>query len=94
MQLSPESLAKNQQEHPGLAVSDYLRLPALIPGAQLIIQDGDQTLVFVRANGKIYHAVVKASGSGKALFLTPFRYTSAADIERMKRRGKVLKGEL
>lgn len=91
--LSDTTLAKNQGAHPDLGIEDYQQLPQIIGAAQLIVQDGEQSLVYVRRGDKIYHAAIKATRSGESLFLTSFRLTNEADVERMKRKGKVLRNE-
>ena len=94
VQLSDETLQKNQLNHPELKISDYQRLPKIIANAKLIIQDGSKTLIFIKMNGRIYHAVIKSTRSGKTLFLTSFRFTNMKDVDRMKQRGRILKDEL
>ena len=92
--LSDQTLAKNLIAHPELSIADYQQLPQIVSMAQLIVQDGDQSLVFVKRDDKIYHAAIKATKSGNGLFLTSFRFTSEADMERVKKRGTVLMDEM
>ena len=92
--LSDQTLAKNLAAHPELGIADYQQLPQLIARAQLIVQDGDQSLVFVKRGDQVYHAAIKATRSGESLFLTSFRFSSAADMERIKKKGKVLLDEM
>lgn len=92
--LSDETLAKNKTAHPDLTIADYRRMPDVVERAETIIQDGDQTLVFLKVAERIFHAAVKATKSGKGLFLTSYRTTNRRDIAQAKKRGKVLKNEL
>lgn len=92
--MSAESLTKNRAEHPDLSVEDYKRIPDVVERAETIIQDGARTLVFLKVAERIFHAVVKATESGEGLFLTSYRTSNRKDIERARRRGKVLKDEL
>ena len=92
--LSDETLIKNKRRHPELALSDYQRLPFVIDEAQLIVQDGERTLVFYRVGDVIYYTVVKRTHSGRTLFLTSFRKASNDDVDRIRKKGKILKDEL
>ena len=94
VRLSTESLRKNLTEHPDVSIRDYQQLPDIIENAQLIIQDRTYTLVFIKRNGKIYHAVIKATRDGKELYLTSFRFTNPEDIKRMRKKGNIVKDEL
>lgn len=92
--LSEQTLAKNLVQHPDLSIADYQQLPQIVAAAQLVVQDGDQSVVFVKRAGKIYHAAIKATRSGESLFLTSFRFTSEADMQRVKKKGTVLLDEM
>ncbi|MBF0516366.1 MAG: minor capsid protein [Nitrospirae bacterium] len=97
--LSDESLAKNKANHPELTAEEYSKIPDIISSdADVIIQDGELTLVFIKINDRYYNAVVKATGSGKTLFLTSFRRVDNVEKEvgRLKRREgvKVIKNDL
>ena len=87
--LSAESLAKNQAHHPELTLTDYQTLPEL-GQPDFMVRDGEQTLVLVRRGQDWYWGAVKATKSGEGTFLTSFRKTSAADVERLRRKGTVL----
>jgi hypothetical protein len=92
--LSTDSLQKNKKEHKELTVDNYRALPSIISEAQVIIQDGDQTMVFIRVGENIYHTVIKATKDGEELYLTSFRPSNLKDIERMKKKGNVVKNDL
>ena len=94
--LSEETLAKQlvSREGQAIAMADYWRVQAVIEQAQLVVRDGDTSLVFVRQEDRLYHAVIKATRSGKALFLTSFRETNMAEAKRALRRGQVVRNEL
>ncbi|RIK92480.1 MAG: hypothetical protein DCC73_11900 [Proteobacteria bacterium] len=91
--LSDETMLKQHAAHPELTVKDYRRLPAIGEAPDLVIQDGKNTLVFIQRGDVWFSAAIKATKTGKANFLTSFRRTNAEDVERHKRRGKVLFGE-
>lgn len=92
--LSDESFIKNKSAHPELGIEDYQKLPLIISEAQVVVQDGTNTVVFIKRDGKIYHAVVKSTVRGDALYLTSFRFTSKDDMARVINRGRVLKNEM
>ncbi len=92
--MSDETLAKNKREHPDMPLAVYQQLPDVLENAQLVILEGDRFLVFIRRDGELYHAVVKATQTGQGLYLTSYRLTGEADAARIKRRGVVLKDEL
>ncbi len=103
--LSDETLAKQKGEvegvpgHPDLTLEEYQQLPDIIsPTANVILQDSDVTLVFVKRAGRYYQAVVKTTRSGESNFLTSFRRVDDIDSEvgRLKRKKgvKVIKDEL
>ncbi|MCE5335246.1 MAG: minor capsid protein [Desulfobacteraceae bacterium] len=89
--LSSQTLAKNRGRHPELAISDYRLLPDIVDTAQLIVQDGDNTFVFLRTGDKVYFGAIKTTQTGRANFLTSFRLARESDIESIKKRGKVLR---
>ena len=91
--LSPESLTKNLREHPDIGPAQYRLLPELGASPDLIVQDGDLSVVIVRRGQVILWAAVKATRTGKASFVTSFRRTHPADIRRLLSRGKVIFGK-
>ncbi|MBF0481285.1 MAG: minor capsid protein [Desulfovibrionaceae bacterium] len=87
--LSAETLLKNQAAHPELTLEDYHILPDL-GQPDLVIKDGPQTVVLIKRGDVWYHGVVKSTKTGLGTFVTSFRRTEAADVERIKRRGEIL----
>ena len=87
--LSADSLTKNQAHHPELTLEDYQALPEL-GRPDFVVQDSEQTLVLVRRGKTWYSAAVKATQSGETTFVTSFRKTGEADVDRLRRRGEVL----
>jgi len=72
----------------------YQRLPDIIAKAQLIVQDKENTFVFLRIGNEIYYGAVKTTQTGKASFLTSLRKAEMKDIKAIKKKGKVIKDEL
>jgi len=93
VRLSAETL-RAHRHHPEITTDDYLRSQTIIEQAQVVIQDGVNTMVFITMDDKYYHAVIKATKTGKALFMTSLRPTDKKDIERAKKTGKVIKNRL
>jgi SPP1 gp7 family putative phage head morphogenesis protein len=102
--LSDETLAKqrgwieNTIGHPELTLQEYQKIPSIISNGQIIIQDSDLTLVFIKLEGRFYQAVIKATRSGKTLFMVSFRRVDdiKREVERLKRKKnvKIIKDEL
>ena len=92
--LSSETLEKNKTNHPELDITIYQSLPELIAKAQLIVQDRENTFIFLRIGNKIYYGVVKTTGTGRTNFLTSLRIARKSDIADIKKKGRVLKDEL
>jgi hypothetical protein len=101
--MSDETLAKQRgwiegiDGHPELTIQEYQKLPDVIANGQFIVQDSEFTIIFIKYECRFYHAVVKATRSGKALFLTSFRRLDdiRREINRIKRKKgvKILKEE-
>jgi SPP1 gp7 family putative phage head morphogenesis protein len=91
--LSAETIAKQRRHHPELSVEDYRALPGMGEAPDLVVQDGDQTVVIVKRAGKLYWAAVKTTKTGFGTFVASFRLTSPKDVERLLRRGRIVDGE-
>ncbi|MDR3555312.1 MAG: hypothetical protein P4L55_11200 [Syntrophobacteraceae bacterium] len=70
---------------------DYRKLPDVIEHPDTVIKDGDRTLVFLKRDGKIFHAVLKTTQSGDGLFVTSYRITNKQDVARAKKTGEIIK---
>jgi len=94
--LSNDTLSKNKEHHPEMDEAAYTALPYIIEneGKGVIVQDGERTLIFIRKDGKIYYAALKATSTGETIFLTSFRYSNEADVENARKKGKVIKDDL
>lgn len=88
--LSGESLTKNKRAHPDLSLAEYQQLPRIVGTPDMVVQDGERTMVFLQMGDLMYHAALKATRTGAALFLTSFRRTYMEDVERISKRGTVL----
>ncbi|WP_281950268.1 hypothetical protein [Nitrosophilus kaiyonis] len=86
--LSEESLRKNLDHHKDLTEEDYLKLDEIIGRTHFIAKDGEKTLAIAFYSDDMYHYALKATKTGKAIFLTSFRKTKEKDIERLRRKGR------
>lgn len=92
--LSDETLAKNKTNHPEIEITAYQQLPEIITKAQLIVQDKENTFVFLRIGKKIYYGAIKTTSTGKTNFLISLRLASKSNIDKIKSKGRILKDEL
>jgi SPP1 gp7 family putative phage head morphogenesis protein len=90
VQLSSDTLSTHTH-HKDITVEDYMKLQTIIEEAQVIVQDGANTMVFIEMGGRYYHAAIKATRTGDALYLTSLRQTDLKGIERAKKKGWVIK---
>jgi len=80
VRLSAETMKKQIDVHPELALEEYGFVQQAIERG-VRIQDGDTALVYLlELDG--YVTVVKATGSGKAVFMTSFRRLSSSQVKR------------
>jgi hypothetical protein len=82
--LSTDTLAKQLREHPELLLLDYAQAQRVISEARHVVQDSPMSLLYILevpgSNG--YVLVVKATKTGRGLFVTSFRRLSGDDGER------------
>lgn len=90
VRFSQETAVKQVDHHPEVQPADYALVQAALDRGT-VVQDGDTSLVFVHQGDTWWHAAVKATRSGRALFLSSFRRTTAADRKRAMRRGTVVR---
>lgn len=83
--LSPQTFAKNRNHHPDVAITDYLRIDLMLNQAEVVFMDGAKTVVVIEEAGVSWLVALKATQTGKALFVTSFRKTHAGDVARKKR---------
>jgi hypothetical protein len=83
--LSPQTFAKNRNHHPDVAITDYLRIDEMLNRAEVVFMDSTKTVVVIEEAGVSWLVALKATQTGKALFVTSFRKTHAGDIARKKR---------
>ena len=80
VRMSPATLTKQQKHHPELAMKEYTFVQDALERGEAI-QDGPHNLIYLFEEGG-YVTVVKATRSGKALFMTSFRRLPSSDVKR------------
>ncbi len=80
VRLSPATLAKQQRHHPELALEEYTHVQDALERGEPI-QDGPHNLIYLFEEGG-YVTVVKATKTGKAVFMTSFRRLPSGDVKR------------
>ncbi|PKP63430.1 MAG: virion morphogenesis protein [Alphaproteobacteria bacterium HGW-Alphaproteobacteria-8] len=82
--ISVETALKQLREHPELSILEYAEAQRVVSEATRVIQDGPRALIFILdvpgANGHVL--VVKATQTGKGLFVTSFRRLSRDQVLR------------
>jgi len=90
--LSADTAIKQKREHPDIVPEDYQWVQqALVEGERII--EGDRNAIYILERDR-YVAVIKATQTGRGLFLTSFRRLpkkdAARDVEisRLRKKGK------
>lgn len=88
--LSRDTLKKNLNHHPDLRENDYLLLDEIVGKSHFVAKDGDRTVAIVlhKDSNELYHYALKATATGKQLFMTSFRKTRQKSINRLRQKGK------
>jgi hypothetical protein len=89
--LSSDTLAKQRRDHPEIPNALYRAVQGVIDEAFLVVQDLDTTLVFVDRQEHLIHIALKATRRGDGLYITSLRYTNEADVQRIRRRGQIVR---
>jgi hypothetical protein len=89
VRLSAETMLKQQKVHPEIDLSEYSFVQDAVDRGRAI-QESEQTMVFLLED-EGYVSVVKATASGKALFLTSFRRLSSEDAKRQREIQRLMK---
>jgi len=93
VRFSRETWQKQNREHPEIMPEEYTAVQEAVERGSAI-QDGDKSLIYLLEDATGYVAVVKATLSGRALYLTSFRRLSRdavkrdETVRRLMRKGK------
>lgn len=91
--LSTDTMLKQLGNHADLGIEDYRMLPELGANPDVIVQDGENTVVVVRQGKKAYWAAVKATQTGESMFVTSFRRTHPSDVDALLKKGRMVYGD-
>ena len=94
--LSEDTLAKQQRHHPELTAAEYGVVQTAIDQGEQVLDAKDGSLIFILEN-EGYVTVIKATRSGKGVFLTSLRRLSSREAQRdqelQRLRGKAQRKE-
>jgi len=79
--MSSETAGKQRTIHPDIKASDYARVQETIERGRRV-QDSPRTLIYFLEETQGFVSVVKATESGKTIFLTSFRRLSRDAAKR------------
>ena len=90
--LSDETLIKNKEHHPELAVEDYLQINGILGAYDILVQDSANSVVAVKqVKEKKYWLAVKVTRHKNEVFATTFHLTNERQIKKLLGKGKRLK---
>lgn len=79
--LSEDTLKKQLREHPEITIQEYALIQDIVDRGREIIDAKDGSLIYVlKEEG--YVAVIKATRTDKAVFMTSFRRLSSRAVQR------------
>jgi hypothetical protein len=81
VRLSPDTMTKQLREHPELTHEEYAMVQQAIDRGERI-QDSPLSLIYILEGEGGYVTVVKATRTGKALFMTSLRRLPSSDAKR------------
>jgi len=88
--ISRDTVQKQMRKHPELTAAEYRILPDIMAYGR-VVQDGTNHLAMHYLDGRLYYAVIKSTGSGKAMFLSSLRRADKTDLARIERRGEIIR---
>lgn len=81
VKLSSETAIKQARIHPEIKPGDYIHVQATLDRGRRI-QDGARSLIYILEEADGFVSVVKATETGKSVFLTSFRRLSRNQVKR------------
>lgn len=88
--LSKDTAKKQYREHPEMSVEDYRRIQAMLDQGE-VLSDKGLHLGIIQDQGNWYYAVLKATKTGKAIYLLSFRRSNPVDIGVIRERSKLVR---
>jgi len=86
--------SRKTKNHPEIDFEVHTKIPVIVSKAQLIVQDKENTFVFLKIGKAIYYGAIKTTSTGKTNFLLSLRLAKPKEIEAIKKKGKILKDGL
>ena len=77
-----------------IGVDQYIKVQSLLDNAPVVVKDRDLHLAYFKEDGKYYKAVVKLSTNSKdqeELYLVSMHEVQPSDIEKAKKKGRVVR---
>ena len=88
--LSDETLAKQKQHHPELALDEYRLIPEVVRKGK-VIREKDARLYFFQRQGHLYMAAIKATEDKAENYLVTFFRVRRGHMQRKQRRGELIR---
>lgn len=89
--LSEDSLAKQLREHPEITPEEYAMVQHAVDRGREIVDSRDGSLSYVLEEKDGYVVVIKATKTGKAVFLTSMRRLSSQEAQRDRELRRLLR---
>ena len=88
--LSDETLAKQKQHHPELALDEYRLIPEVVQKGK-VIREKDARLYFFQRQGHLYMATIKTTEDKAENYLVTFFRVRPGHMQRKQRRGELIR---
>jgi hypothetical protein len=93
VQLSAETLAKQQRHHPELTMQDYISAAELVSNPTVVLAGGSNHVLLLRRGGHVLVGVVKATLARDENFLVSLRIANGKGLARLLRNHSILCGD-
>lgn len=98
LRLSGDTIAKQRKKHGELPFSLYQNVQGILNDAELIVQDGPNTLALVKQDDRMVYMALKTTADGSENYLLSLRWARSGDPARARKKaaesGKVIRDEL
>lgn len=88
--LSQSTAKKQYRKHPDISPDDYRRIQTMLQDGE-VRSDRDAHVGLIHEQGKWFYAVIKATKTGKAIYLQSFRRSNPSDVEEIRNRSKIIR---
>lgn len=91
--LSPETMTKQQEEHPDVTPEEYRFLPGIGEAPAVVLRQDDRRVLMIRRGGERHHvSVVKTDADRAWLGVVSFRRARPKDVQRLLEKHEVVSG--